>query len=132
MNRNAAIVLTLMALLLLGYFYFFSPSPEPQKNKPVATTVTPTTTDSTTQKKPESRIDSIVTKEYGDLGSFLTGKEEFTSVENDVLKVTLSNHATVSEVNLKNYKTYSQQPLFLSKEGNNKFSLLAMHEDKLI
>src|ERR1041385_8649955 len=122
MDRNSAIGLTLMALLLLGYFYFFSPAPEAQKQKPVTTAATLAAKDST-QQSTETKIDSAAAKQYGDLGSFLTGKEEFTSIENDVLKVTFSNHGTLSEVNLKNYKTYGQQPLFLAKGGNNKFAL---------
>ncbi len=132
MDRNSAIGLTLMALLLFGYFYFFSPSPEPQKNKPVTTTITSTVKDSTTQKSTEVKIDSTAAKQYGDLGSFLTGKEEFTSIENDVLKLTFSNHGTLREVNLKNYKTYQQQPLVLAKDGNNKFSLNTTYDGHTI
>src|SRR5882724_11960909 len=125
MDRNSAIGLTLMAFLLLGYFYFFSPSPEPPKKPSSITIKAP---DSVIQKNDQNVFDSTVTKQYGNLGSFLTGKEEFTTVENDVLKLTFSNHGTVSEINLKNYKTYSQQPLLLAKDGNNKFSLSAMFE----
>jgi YidC/Oxa1 family membrane protein insertase len=131
MDRNSAIGLTLMALLLFGYFYFFSPSPEPQKN----TTTKIVAGDSAKNKsdvKQEAIINSTVAKQYGDLGSFLQGKEEFVSGESDVLKVTFSNHGTVSEVNLKNYKTYYQKPLYLAKDGNNKFALVAMYNGKLI
>jgi len=124
MDRNSAIGLTLMALLLLGYFYFFSPSPEAQKDKTATAKIV---VKDTTQQKTETALDSNLVKQYGDLGSLLTGKEEFTSVENDVLKLTFSNTGTLNEVNLKNYKTYSQQPLFLAKDGNNKFSLVAMY-----
>ncbi len=131
MDRNSAIGLTLMAFLLLGYFYFFSPTPEPQKPNQ-ATNTSPAIRDSTTQINEKPLIDSTVTKQYGDLGSFLTGKEEFTSVENDVLKLTFSSHGTLAEVNLKKYKTHGQQPLFLAKDGSNKFSLVATHEGKLI
>lgn len=129
MDRNSAIGLTLMALLLFGYFYFFSSSPEPQKNT-VTTTIAGDSTKNKSDIKSESNFDSTVTKQYGDLGSFLQGKEEFISSESDVLKVTFSNHGTVSEVNLKNFKTYYQQPLFLAKEGNNKFSLVAIYNGK--
>lgn len=132
MDRNSAIGLTLMALLLFGYFYFFSPAPEPQKNKPVTTAATLAAKDSSAQKSIEPKMDSAITKQYGDLGSFLTGKEEFTSVENDVLKLTFSNHGTLNEVNLKNYKTYSQQPLFLVKGGNNKFALNTSYNGQAI
>ncbi|GHN01362.1 membrane protein insertase YidC [Cytophagales bacterium WSM2-2] len=118
-----------MALLLLGYFYFFSPTPEPPK-KPTSSITIPK--DSTVQKKAESIMDSSVTKQYGDLGSFLAGKEEFTSIENDVLKLTFSNRGIVSEVNLKSYKTYSQQPLLLVSGGNNKFALTAVFNGQTV
>src|SRR5258708_23584712 len=131
MDRNSAIGLTLMAFLLLGYFYFFSPTPEPQKPSQT-TSASSAIKDSTTQNDAKPLIDSTVNRQYGDVGSFLTGKEEFTSVENDVLKLVFSSHGTLAEVNLKNYKTYSQQPLFLAKDGSNKFSLMATHEGRLI
>lgn len=131
MDRNSAIGLTLMALLLLGYFYFFSPSPEPPK--PTQTTIASSSVkDTAAQKSSEPVIDSTVTKQYGTLGSFLTGKEEFISAENDMLNITFSNHGTVSQVNLKNFKTYSQEPLLLASNNNNQFALTAMHDGKLI
>jgi YidC/Oxa1 family membrane protein insertase len=119
-----------MALLLLGYFYFFSPTPEPQK--PNSVTISSSAKDTITQKSEAPIIDSTVTKQYGDLGSFLTGKEEITSIENDVLKLAFSNHATVNTIELKKFKTYSQRPLLLSNGKNNKFSLLTMYNGKSI
>jgi YidC/Oxa1 family membrane protein insertase len=130
MDRNSAIGLTLIALLLLAYFYFFSPAPVPpaqQTHKEPAIRI-----DSTSQTKSAPVLDSLETKQYGNLASFLTGKESFTSVENDVLKLTFSDHATFSEVNLKNYKTYTQQPLNLVKNGTNSFSLFADYQGKKV
>jgi len=131
MDKNSAIGLTLIALLLLLYFYFFSPAPVPPEAKPIVKeSVIPK--DSALQKKSEQAIDSNVVKQYGNLSSFLTGKESFTTIENDVLKLTFSNHATFNEVNLKKYKTYSQKPLNLIKGGNNSFSLFAEYEGKKV
>jgi YidC/Oxa1 family membrane protein insertase len=131
MDRNSAIGLTLIALLLLAYFYFFSPTPVPPEAKPVLKeSVTPK--GSTSQKKSEQAADSMVAKEYGNLGSFLTGKESMTTVENEVLKLTFSSHATFREVNLKNYKTYHQLPLNLVNDGNNSFSLFADYQGKRV
>ena len=81
MDRNSAIGLTLIALLLLAYFYFFSPAPDAQKNKPVTTAATLAAKDTSAQKNSVPIIDSAAAKQYGDLGSFLTGKEEFISIE---------------------------------------------------
>lgn len=126
MDRNSAIGLTLIALLLLIYFYFFSPAPVPEV-KPVTTEIT-TKKDTASQHSAGPVIDSVEAKQYGSLSSFLTGKETFTTTENDVLKLTFSSHATLSQVNLKNFKTYSQKPLNLINDGNNTFSLSGIYE----
>ena len=127
MDRNSAIGLTLIALLLAGYFYFFSPTAVPPETKPVSKgSVIPK--DSATQKKPDLGLDTL----YGNLSSFLKGEESVTTVENDVLKISLSNRATFWEVNLKKYKTYNQQPLNLVTGGNNAFSLFADYQGKKV
>jgi YidC/Oxa1 family membrane protein insertase len=131
MDKNSAIGLTLIALLLLLYFYFFSPTAVPPEAKPDLKELS-VKRDTTMLKKSAKVMDSVVTQQYGNLGSFLTGKESFTKVENDVLRLTFSNHATFSEVNLRKFKTYSQQPLNLISGGNNTFSLFADYEGKKI
>jgi YidC/Oxa1 family membrane protein insertase len=130
MDKNSAIGLTLIALLLLGYFYFFSPAPVPEA-KQVLKEI-PIKKDSASQKATAQGVDSTTAKQYGTLSSFLTGKETFNTVENDVLKLTFSNHATFHLVNLKKYKTYHKQPLNLVNDGNNSFSLFADYEGKKI
>ncbi len=130
MDRNSAIGLTLIALLLLAYFYFFSPAPTAPEPKPSAKELV-IKNDSVSQKKSEV-IDSTIAKQYGNLASFITGKESITTVENDVLALAFSNHATFHKVNLKNYKTYHQQPLNLVNDGNNEFSLWADYQGKKV
>ncbi len=131
MDKNSAIGLTLIAVLLGAYFYFFSPPPVPPETKRVVQEL-PIKNDTLSQKKPGQTVDSLVAKQYGSLSSFLTGKESLTTVENDVLKLTFSNHATFSEVNLKKYKTYHRQPLNLIGGGNNSFSLFADYQGRKI
>ena len=125
MDTNSAIGLTLIALLLLVYFYLFSPSSVTPETKTV-------TRDSTIQRNSSTIIDSAAAKQYDDLGLFLPGKQEFTSVENDVLKLRFSSYGTLRGVNLKNFKTYNQQPLLLAENDNNKFSLLATYKGHTI
>lgn len=128
MDRNSAIGLTLIALLLLAYFYFFSPTPvPPDATAPQKQIVIKG--DSAVQKK-SGEIDSATAQQYGNLANFMTGKESLSTVENDVLSLTFSNHATFDKVNLKSYKTYRQQPLNLVSGGNNAFSLLADYQGK--
>jgi YidC/Oxa1 family membrane protein insertase len=133
MDRNSAIGLTLIAVLLLIYFNFLAPTPQPEAIKPAEVT-SPAVEDSTTQtgNAVALQIDSTTFKQYGELSPFLSGKEEFTTIENNELRIRLSNKGNIQEVELKNFKTYSQEPLYLAKEGNNKFSLLTNYQGKEI
>jgi YidC/Oxa1 family membrane protein insertase len=132
MDRNSAIGLTLIAVLLLVYFNFLAPTPEPPKAEPAQATTEVVTEDSTTEKAEAQNLqmDSIAIKQYGGLGSFITGTEELTTVENSDLKIKLSNQGRIQEVELKNFKTYSQTPLYLAQKDNNRFSLIANYEGK--
>jgi YidC/Oxa1 family membrane protein insertase len=133
MDRNSAIGLTLIAVLLLIYFNFLAPTPQPETAQPAQVTAPITkggmTTDSLTQS---SAIDSTVIQQYGTLALFLSGNEELTKVENSDLRISLSNKGNLKEIELKNFKTYSQKPLFLAKDDNNSFSLIANYEGKEI
>ncbi|MBS1950895.1 MAG: Inner membrane protein translocase and chaperone YidC, long form [Cytophagales bacterium] len=136
MDRNSTIGLTLIAVLLFVYFYFFSPAPVPVENqttaqKPAQSATSASPKDSARQTTLSS-VDTTLIKSLGSLGSFMIGAEEFVSAENDVLKITLTNNATVSEVNLKKFKTYHQKPLLLANGKNNHFSLMATYEGKPI
>ena len=119
MDRNSAIGMTLIAVLLMVYFYFFSTPSTPQATKK---------TDSVAAvlKKEDaikgSKIDSAVIQSYGNLGSLLQGSEEFTKVENEDLRIVLSNKGFISELELKKFKTYSQKPLYLIFNNNNSFA----------
>jgi YidC/Oxa1 family membrane protein insertase len=124
MDRNSAIGLTLIAVLLLVYFNFFSPSPAPTPKKPVEVSTTDLGKPDSVSAKPETaHKDSVLAKQYGSLSSFLKGEEILTKVETKDLIVTLSNQATVEQVELRNFKTYSQKPLLLASPNTNSFSL---------
>jgi len=133
MDRNSAIGLTLIAVLLLIYFNFLAPTPQPETAQPAQITSPlaegTTAVDDVVQS---DKIDSISIQQYGSLSSFLSGNETETDIENNDLRLTLSNKGYLKEIELKNFKTYSQKPLFLSKNGNNKFSLVANYEGKEI
>jgi YidC/Oxa1 family membrane protein insertase len=133
MDRNSAIGLTLIAVLLLVYFNFLAPTPAPETAQPAQVTLPVAEggdqVDSLVQS---NKIDSIAAEQYGSLSSFLSGKEETTSIENNDLKIALSNKGYLKEIQLKNFKTYTQEPLFLAKDNNNTFSLVANYEGKEI
>ncbi len=129
MDRNSAIGLTLIAVLLLVYFNFLAPTPTPPEAAPAQVT-SPVATQDSLKVVMDAQPDSSVFKQYGNLSTFLSGNEEVTTVENNDLKIKLSNQGHIDEVELKNFKTYSQTPLYLAKENNNRFSLIANYEGK--
>jgi YidC/Oxa1 family membrane protein insertase len=132
MDRNSAIGLTLIAVLLLLYFNFFSPTPTPPSKPSQVITTDLGKADSTIAKPETHHKDSVLANQYGNLSSFLAGEEILTTVETKDLVVVLSNQATLREIELKNFKTYSQKPLYLATAASNSFSLVAQNEGKEI
>lgn len=130
MDRNSVIGLTLIAVMLLVYFNFLAPDPEPPKAAPAEATTEIVAKDSALSERKDLQIDSLSRSNYGSLSSFLSGNEELTTVENADLKIKLSNQGRIEEVELKNFKTYSQTPLYLAQKENNRFSLIGNYEGK--
>jgi YidC/Oxa1 family membrane protein insertase len=129
MDRNSAIGMTLIAVLLMVYFYFFSPTPTPPVTKSADSIASVLKKDMAGEQAIQ-KMDSAVVQSYGNLGSFLEGKEELINIENNDLKIALSNNGYIKNLELKNFKTYSQKPLYLINNGNNSFSLKAQHDGK--
>lgn len=112
MDRNTIIGMMLIFLMLIGYQYLVPEPVKPEKpktaqsapkNTPAATAKTPTVTDTT-----------LLKAALGDFASLGTGTAQNVVLENKDLKVTLNTQGGgIKEVLLKNYKTYSQQPLVL-------------------
>lgn len=131
MDRNSAIGLTVIAVLILLYLNFFSPAPQPEQNGPAQ--VTATDTRAQKQSQPEAKnngLDSSVIRQYGQLSSYLTGTSETIKVENNDLAVTFSNTGTINQVELKQFKTYTQKPLYLVTPATNQFTLKGQYEGK--
>lgn len=130
MDRNSAIGLTLIAALLLAYFYWFSPTPKPaeQTAAPAQVIVKGDTT-----VAPVVTSDSALAASYGDLGSAMVGTNSSTVVETEDVKVTFSNKGgTIQELELKKFKTYSQEPLKLVSPEISQFKLLSQYQGKEI
>ena len=130
MDRNSAIGLTLIAALLLAYFYWFSPKPQPQATEPV-TTQSPSRDVPETSGHEDTVADSVLASTYGDFSSFARGSEKITPVETEDLRIAFSSKGgIIRELELKNYKTYSQRPLKLVTPDRTTFSLLTNYEGK--
>ncbi len=135
MDRNSAIGLTLIAVLLLLYFNYFSPTPPPPTGESSEVTAVDS---SMTEVAPEGTTapvvvpnDSLLQQQYGGLSHFVNGTERTTTVENNELAVTLSSKGGIfKEVQLKKFKTYYQEPLYLVTPETNTFSLLALYEGR--
>ena len=121
MDKNQATGLILFAAVILTYSLFFATSPE---TLPVETSTAPAAT-STEAPKSTSNLpstaqlpDSVLNLErqakYGDLAAWTLGEEKEVLLENDVVKITLSNKGgSIQEVLLKNYVSWEKEPLFL-------------------
>ncbi len=77
-----------------------------------------------TKAKEDSALVANMSQSLGSMGAALKGEESFVDIENDLIKVTLSNKGgRVYCVQLKNYKTYSGKPLVLFNGKDEVFSM---------
>jgi YidC/Oxa1 family membrane protein insertase len=132
MDRNSAIGLTLIAAILLVYFYWFSPTQDPTQKIVKTESVQSAKTDSV-QSPATIESDSVLTATYGDLSSVFKGQESPIIIETQDIKATFSNKGgIIKELELKKYKTYSQEPLKLITPTSNSFKLLSAYQGKEI
>lgn len=126
MDRNAAIGFVLIAIIFIAYIYLNTPSPEEearmrkqrdsiallqqQKNRADSIGV---------QQRDSSMIapsgdNSARSPQQSIFNDTIAGGETIQTIENEVLKIMLSNKGgKVVSVELKQYKTYDQKPLTL-------------------
>ena len=131
MDRNSAIGLTLIAALLLAYFYWFSPKPQPQSTQPVVTESPAEAPAAVTETEEPAEPDSVLASAYGDLSSFARGTESVIPVETEDLRIRFSSKGgIIRELELKNYKTYTQKPLKLVTPDRTVFNLLTNYDGK--
>lgn len=129
MDRNQITGLIVMLVLMTVYFQFFAPE-APENVQENAITSTDSLQSVTGDKVADSSrtviegeslssnndsLESAIQKErFGFFARFANGREEETVVENEVLKVTFTNlGGQVKSVELKDFKTFDDQPLTL-------------------
>ncbi len=132
MDRNSAIGMTLIAVLLMVYFYFFSAPAVPPTTKKTDSVAAILNKKEVAQSEKTATIDSTTIRAYGSLGSLLQGTEDSIQVENTDLKISFSTKGFINQLELKNFKTYTQKPLYLINDGNNQFRLNTQFEGKNI
>lgn len=133
MDKNQITGLVLMLALMTIYFQFFAPevpeqpveeatieNPAPENNSEQENTAVEVST-----VQDDSLISAVHKERYGLFAPFATGESEDVTIENESVKITLSNRgATVKRVELKDYLTYRKEPLILIDEGSSQTDLL--------
>lgn len=134
MDRNTFTGLFLILIILVGSTYLMQPSDEDLKrerakqtqdslarlNKPVTTS----TVQDTNKTAVIPAIDSTLIKS-GPFGSARSGSSEPVVIENESIKVKISRlGGRIASVELKNFKTYSKEPLIMFEGEGNKFGLI--------
>ncbi len=85
-----------------------------------AATEAPTETETRREETPEEK--AISNEAAGILAPYLDGEQEFITLENENIKVTLTNKGgRVYSVEVKNYETHDGQPLILFEGEENRF-----------
>jgi len=133
MDRNTFTGLFLMLLIIVGSVYLMRPSEEEIKKEQLlqdslanaktasAAVATSTTTNDTTATNVPQQ-DSVAAT--GPFGNSKNGSETLTTLENDLIKVNISNKGgRIKSVELKGEKDYTGNPLIMFDGDDNTFGL---------
>ena len=141
MDRNSLIGLALIASIFLVFSqYMFPTPPETPKTEVIKNPLTakdslknnPKDTTALAQND-SAAISQEMTNAFGVFAPFAQGKEETTTLENDFLRLTLTNKgAKIQLAELKNYKTHEQKPLLLFNKDDLTFNYTYAAQNRTI
>ncbi|MBL0339573.1 MAG: membrane protein insertase YidC [Bacteroidetes bacterium] len=148
MDRNSIAGLLLIGLILIGFSIWNQPSTDElaaqQKQKDSIEAIAKNEAEIQKKLQPASKqitsfTDTLANdtssfadstrqilreNEFGAFADAVVGKEQFFTLENDVIKATFTNKGgRVHSVELKNYKTFDQKPLTLFDSDSTVFGL---------
>lgn len=126
MDRNQAIGLTLMAVVLLIYFVWFAPQPEPLPLHGDSLAVQPNP--EAVPLKPGDR--DLITDLPGPADNDSIPDVEAEIETKDLRIVFSSNGGIISALQLKNFKTYRKEPLYLIEPERHSFELIGTIKGK--
>lgn len=145
MDRNSIIGISLIFLILIGFSYFNQPSEtelSERKREQDSVELLKKQVDSAYQstavvKESEPELNDTSTSHlnsrYGSFGQYLKGTEETATLENDLMKVTLSTKGgTIRSVELKKYKRADKSPLILFDKKENEFGFDFQSRDTIL
>ena len=120
-----------MLAIIVGSFYFMPSQDEIAQEQRLQDSLAGRTTEQPVQKTAakadttaaQSQLDSVVVS--GPFGAARNGSEQLTSIENELIKVNISNKGgRVKSVELKGQKDYLGNPLVLFDGDENAFGRL--------
>mgnify|MGYP000219587907 CR=1 FL=1 len=141
MDRNSIIGMVLILLIVLGYGYLTMPNEQElkarkytldsiaqvdslSKIKAVQQKLAAADSIAKIQVLPDSLREETTKKVFGSFYKGALGTEQFTTLENELIKVTLSNKGgKIYSVELKEYKTYDSLPVVLFKGDSTTYAL---------
>ena len=117
MDKNQATGLILFAAVILTYSLFFASNPEippVESTKPTVEATQNTPQPNTAVLLRDSLLDAQRQLQFGELASWTIGEEQNLTLENEVVKITVSTKGgAIKEVLLKKYFSWQNEPLFL-------------------
>ncbi|MCC5937659.1 MAG: membrane protein insertase YidC [Lunatimonas sp.] len=128
MDKNQATGLLLFAGVLLIYSLFFASGPESLPQEEAVEQIVQNTPDVQPQRGvPEVEGDSLsqvkLQQQFGVFASAAQGEERIVVLENEDIVVTFSSKGgEIQRVQLKEFKTWEMEPLYLIEEGFTSFS----------
>jgi YidC/Oxa1 family membrane protein insertase len=145
-DKNTVIGIALIILIFLGFSIYTSQQEAKylkEHPKKAETTAAYPTADSnkvaakadslspaTVSKAPS---DSVSTANLGSFSAFTSGTEQLTTIENENCIYTFSNKGgVIKKVELKEYKTFTKQPLILFEDKGNDFNFTFISNDSKV
>lgn len=133
LDRNTIIGFSLILALLVGWAYFLKPSDaeiEAYKRQQDSLKIAEVQQDSLAKTVIDSaKTNAVLTaandsnmavQTFGTFAAYAKGTEQFSTIENDELKITVSNKGgRIYRVELKKYKTYEKKDLVLLDGAEN-------------
>ena len=149
MDKNTIAGLVLIFVILFTASYFNKPSEkeleslrlkndsialvENTKAKESAKQVEPASIQPSDNKSDTANIQNELNNLYGVFSVAAQGEEKFVTLENNLMKVVLSNKGgKIYSVELKNYKRFDKKPLVLFEGESNRFGLNFFSQNKSI
>ncbi len=151
MDRNSVIGIILIGVLIIGYSIFTQPSAEEraavkhqqdsivavmkaeEQKKAIVPQQKIALADSSSTSLNDSAKQEILKQQFGDFASTVSGSEKFFTLENALVKITLTNRGgRIKNVELKKYKTFDGKPVILMGSDSSEFSLSLSAQNRII